>query len=255
MGENYLISNSSTKIIEPIGTVRLVNDPDAPQVFEFREHIENYTAQKNRTKQGDPQPDSLTITPQNLYDDGTLNDENLFQKPRNPVMPRVVVEWMEFEAPLTDVWPPEHHTRILFDSPLRDGDPDAYVEAVLRRFMSRAYRRPATDEEVDRFAKTYASFLPELKTLEATLRETLALVLVSPQFLFQTAATGESPATLRQYKLASKLAYFLWSSMPDDELLRLAAEEQLDRPEVIERQVLRMLADSRASDFVRSFTM
>lgn len=263
MGQSLNV-NSSTLQVETIGSVNLRNGPDAPEVFEFRGRIENFPRQKNVNKQGQPQPDSLTITPMNLYDDGTLNDENTFQKPRNIVMPRVVIEWLEFDAPLTDVWPPEHHTRILFDSPLRESDPDAYISAVLRRFMSRAYRRPATDDEVARFAKIYAAFLPELKTIEAALRETLALVLVSPQFLFHTAtpvgiAKGDDAAkTRRQFELASRLSYFLWSSLPDDELLKLAGASRLsirDSSDILAQQVQRMLADPRARDFVRNFTM
>lgn len=273
MGQSLNV-NSSTLQVGTIGSANLRNGPDAAEVFEFRGRIENFPRQRNVNKQGQLQPDSLTITPHNLYDDGTLNDENTFQKPRNTVMPRVVIEWLEFEAPLTDVWPPEHHTRILFDSPLRESDPDAYIQAVLRRFMSRAYRRPAADEEVARFAKIYTTFLPELKTLEAALRETLSLVLVSPQFLFHTATTGdvakddgEGAKTRRQYELASRLSYFLWSSMPDDELLKLAGESRLslressdfrgakaDADNVLAQQVQRMLADPRSRDFVRTFT-
>ena len=105
---------------------------------------------------GKRRPDTLTITPQNIYDDGTLNDDNRFLYwPRQPDMPRAVIDWIEFEAPITEVWPPEHHKRILFDSPLRQSEPRKYVHEVLSRFMSRAYRRPATREEVRRFLKVY----------------------------------------------------------------------------------------------------
>jgi hypothetical protein len=83
-----------------------------------------------RPENGEAQPDVLAVTPQILYDDGTLNDGN-----RNLSMPRAVIGWMEFEAPLAEVWPPDHHTRILFDSPRRESDPKAYVAAVLKRFM------------------------------------------------------------------------------------------------------------------------
>ncbi|MCA9269659.1 MAG: DUF1592 domain-containing protein, partial [Planctomycetales bacterium] len=153
---------------------------------------------------------------------------------------------------VVDVWPPPHHSRILFDSPLRKSDPQAYIEAVLKRFMSRAYRRPATDDEVARFAEIYALLLSELGTTEAALRETLAMALVSPQFLLHTI---ESESTPRQYALASKLSYFLWASMPDDELLRLAGEGKLNDPAVIEQQVRRLLADERSEGFLDNFTV
>jgi len=248
--------NSSTQQVESVGTIRLRNNPDHPEVFEFRDRIENYPVERGRVKKGKRQPDAITITPQNLYDNGTLNDGNRFAMAngmRNLAMPRAVIEWMEFEAPLTEVWPPEHHTRILFDSPLRENNPKAYVSAVLSRFMSRAYRRPATDEEVARFARIYELVSPSLKTLEAAMRETLAMVLVSPQFMYHTVAKDR--VTSHQYELASRLSYFLWGSMPDDDLMQLASNGKLDDVAVIEGQVRRLLADKRSLDFVRTFTM
>ena len=241
-------SNSSTLQVEPVGTVRLKNSPDHPQVYEFTGHIENFPVQPGGMRNGSPLPDKLTLTPQNLYDDGTLNDGN-----RNLAMPRAVINWMEFEAPLVDVWPPAYHKRILFDSPLRESDPKAYVKAVLQRFMSRAYRRPASDGEVNRFEKIYELVLPELETLEAAMRETLSMVLVSPQFMYHTVADGEIVST--DYELASKLSYFLWGSMPDEELLELAGSGTLSRPEVLKQQTVRMLADERSLEFVENFTM
>jgi hypothetical protein len=163
-----------------------------------------------------------------------------------------VIDWIEFESPLTEEWPPAHHLRILFDSPLRESDPDKYLHEVLRRFLSRAFRRPATEVEVARFAKVYATLKPQLKTLEATLRETLSLALVSPQFLMHN-GTATTPEEGRS-AWASRLSYFLWASMPDDELLERAAKGDLDQPEVLEKQVRRMLADPRSQAFVREFS-
>ena len=251
MGYN-LNENQSTLRMEPIGSVALRNNPDHPEVFEFRGRIENYPPRPPRAVKNRMEAESMTITPQNLYDDGTLNDENGFHKTRNVAMPRVAIEWLEFEAPVVDVWPPEHHKRILFDSPMRDSDPKAYVKAVLKRFMARAYRRPATDEEVARFAKIHEMVSEDMDTFEAAMRETLALVLVSPDFLYHTV---EVDARNRQYGLASKLSYFLWGSMPDDELLRLAAAGKLDDPDAIDAQARRLLADGRSEDFVKNFTM
>ncbi|MEM7560518.1 MAG: DUF1592 domain-containing protein, partial [Planctomycetota bacterium] len=249
MGYGGLDENQSTHQIEPVGTVRLTNSPDDPQIFEFRGRIENHPVRPPRAHRQRKLPPSMTITPQNLFDDGTLNDSNDFSRTRNLAMPRVVINWLEFEGPLTETWPPEHHRQILFESPLRESNPAAYVNEVLQRFMSRAYRRPATEEEVERFAAIYDLVLPELETLESAMRETLAMVLISPQFLYQNQI--QAP----QYRLAAKLSYFLWASMPDEELLQLAAQGKLDDPAEIQRQVLRLLADERAEDFVRTFTM
>ena len=239
--------NSATLQVEPVGTRRLQNSPDDPQVFEFRGRIENHPSRPGRVVNGIRRPDTMTITPQNLYDDGTLNDGR-----RDLAMPRAVVEWIEFEAPIIEPWPPAHHTHILFESPLRETDPQPYVREVLTRFMSRAYRRPATEEEIERFVRIYDVVAPELGTLESAMRETLAMVLVSPQFMYHTVAMDG--VVSKQHELASKLSYFLWGSMPDDELLRLALQGMLDDPAVIEEQVRRLLADKRSLEFVRNFT-
>jgi mono/diheme cytochrome c family protein len=243
--------NGSYRRIESVGTIRLkAGAGEKPAVYELRGRIENLPRELRKGKDA-MVDDRLHITPQNLYDDGTLNDENGFRKNRNRELPVAVVDWLEFEGPLTDVWPPAHHTRILFESPLRTSDPDKYVREVLRRFTTRAFRRPATDDEVARFAKIYATLKPELQTIEATMRETLALVLVSPQFLMVNGSPDD--AKEQPYVLASRLSYFLWASMPDDELLTLAKTGELGNPAVIEKQVLRMLADPRSADFVREF--
>ena len=252
MGYNLNI-NSSTQEVVPVGTIHLRNTPDKPQVYELRGRIENFPIQLGKVHKGKRRPDTLTLTPQNIYDDGTLNDENNFLYwPRQPDMPRAVIDWIEFEAPINEVWPPEHHTRILFDSPMRLSDPAEYVRKVLVRFMSRAYRRPATTDEVNCFVKVYELLRPELGSIEASMRETLAMVLVTPQFLLHTQADGEVVSS--EFELASALSYFLWGSMPDLELFKLVSSGKLNDPEVIAKQVRRMLADPSSNDFVSNFT-
>lgn len=253
MGYN-LNENSSMLRMEPVGTAVLRNTPDDPKIFEFTGRIENFPARPGVARNGVPQPDTMTITAQNLYNDGTLSEGNRYLYwPRRLEMPRAVVSWIEFEGPLTGTWPPEHHTRILFDSTLRETNPKAYVREVLTRFMSRAFRRPATDEEVDRFVRIYDLVAPEFGTMEAAMRETLSMVLISPQFLLHTMADGKTVP--RQYELASALSYFLWGSMPDATLLELASQGKLDDETVIAEQVRRLLADERSAGFVRNFTV
>ena len=252
MGQGLNV-NSSTLEVAPIGTVTLKNSPDDPQVYEMTGRIENFPIEIETVHKGRTKPASYTITPQNLYDDGTLNDGNGFYKPRNITLPRIVINWIDFEWPITEEWPPAHHTAILFDSPLREKDENAYVREVLEKFMSRAYRRPATEDEVNRFVTIHKMIRPDFDTLEEAMRETLAMVLITPQFLYHTVADG-GPTT-PQFELASRLSYFLWGSMPDDTLLELAKSGKLGDEKVIEAQVERMLADERSADFVRNFTV
>lgn len=234
-----------------VGIVHLTNSPDDPEVFEFTGRMENHPyAQAPSRKQG-PLINQMTLMPRIIFDDGTLNDQADFSNTRKIALPRAVINWIEFEAPVIDVWPPKHHTDILFDSPLREQDPEVYIRQVLVRFLTRAYRRPATQPEVEKFAKIFSLIRPSTQTYEEAVRETLAMVLISPQFLYHTES---DPAADQHYAMASKLSYFLWASMPDQALVDLAAAQKLNDTAIIEQQVLRMLADEKSHHFVEDFT-
>lgn len=232
----------------------LTNSPDEPKVFEFRGRIENHPSSPVRV--GRPPNAKLvqqiSIKPRVFFDNGTLNDGGHYANIRQLAMPRAVINWMEIEVPVVDVWPPKHHTDILFESALRETDEAAYVRQVLQRFMSRAYRRPATKPELDKFAKIFQIIRPGVESFEHAMRETLSMVMISPQFLYHTES---DPATDEHYAMASKLSYFLWASMPDQELFDLAAKGRLDDDAIIKQQVLRLLEDERSHGFVEDFTL
>lgn len=235
-----------------VATLYLSNSPDDPAVFEFTGRIENHPYAPTRVGKRGDLVDQMSIRPRVVFDDGTLNDGGTYAKVRQLSLPRAVIQWIEFEAPIVDVWPPEHHTAILFDSTLRETDADMYVREVLSRFMTRAYRRPVRESEIDRYRKIYRLVRPSVSSLEAAIRETLAMVLVSPPFLYRAESDPEMDS---QFELASRLSFFLWASMPDQELFELAASKQLAQPSVIEHQVTRMLADEKSQSFVRDFTL
>ena len=251
---SQLRSDAGTGNYRTVATVHLSNTVDDLKEFEFRGRIENYPRHVFNVSAKGQKPPAIYVTARNLYDNGQLNDHrsSAFDSSWSFSAPRVVLRSFEFESPVTDVWPPRHHTRILFDSPLRDADPEEYVREVLRRFITRAFRRPATDSEVERFVGIYHLVADQFGTLEGAMRETLAMVLISTQFLYN--ATSTAPQANTQYELAAKLSYFLWGSMPDEELVRLAAQKKLDDADQIEHQVLRMLDDPRSARFVNNFT-
>ena len=110
---------------------------------------------------------------------------------------------------------------ILFDSP-KSGQPGEYAREVLKRFMSRAFRRPVRDDELaGKLALFHRAYAEDADFISA-IKEPLVATLVSPQFLFLTEdeqLNDSSRRKLNDYELASRLSYFLWSTMPDDELL------------------------------------
>jgi hypothetical protein len=130
---------------------------------------------------------------------------------------------------------------------------------VLRGFADRAYRRPATHDELTRLLGIVISAETDGETSESGIRTALVAVLVSPHFLFigvePSPHAGPAAGTLPQqdFELAARLSYFLWSSMPDDELLRLASLGALRRPDILESQVKRMLRDHKSRALAEQF--
>ncbi|MDB4526648.1 DUF1592 domain-containing protein [bacterium] len=167
---------------------------------------------------------------------------------------QVEVEWLEFHGPLFESWPPTTHKRILFESDLRDRDEMAYVREVVQRFLPRAWRRPVTQDEIGRLVGFFKTRRAESPSFEEAIRETLVLALVSPSFLFLLEPDSREVRPLDAYELAARLSYFLWSSMPDDDLTAVAANGALLDDETLRAQVRRMLVDPRASEFVVQFT-
>lgn len=152
----------------------------------------------------------------------------------------------------------ESHRRLLFETPADDTRDEVKetAERLVLRLASRAYRRPATDEEVERLTDLVMLAIDEGDNLETGMQLALQAVLVSPHFLFkveQPLSEGETERNLNDYELATSLSYFLWSTMPDDELLRAAWEKQLTNPATLDAQVRRMLADPKSEAFMQNF--
>ncbi len=132
-----------------------------------------------------------------------------------------------------------------------------YAREVLSQFARRAFRRPPEAETIERLLRLANSVAEQPgRDFKAGLLRAMTAILASPQFLFREEAAEPSPPgrhpLVDEWSLASRLSYFLWSTMPDEELFRLAGEHKL-RAELA-NQVRRMLADSRAKEFVRQFT-
>jgi hypothetical protein len=134
--------------------------------------------------------------------------------------------------------------------------PREAASEVITRFATRAYRRPATQDEIAACLKMYDSEASQGTRFELCVRAAFYRVMVSPHFLFRVEldppdAEAGMTYPLGEYELASRLSYFLWNSMPDDELFALAAQGQLRAN--LERQVQRMVEDPKSISFLHGF--
>jgi hypothetical protein len=172
------------------------------------------------------------------------------------------VDWVEWEGPYVDEWPPESLGRVLGGVDLNADPGDEQARAVIDRFAERAFRgRPVRKEFVDGLMAQYAKRREKGEALTEAIKTPLAIVLASPAFLYiiepvaQEVAADPAAAAervpLTDSELANRLAYFLWSSPPDDVLLSYVAAGDL-RPK-LSKQVDRMLADEKSMRFISGF--
>ncbi len=174
----------------------------------------------------------------------------------------VKIRRVTVEGPLESSWPPER-TRKLFPSvewqaseendsagrayePVLSDSPIDHVRAIVAELAPRAFRRKVNGQEIDALVALAKPSLEAGRDLVDSVRIPLRAILVSPQLLFQSGEAG----LLDDTSLASRLSYFLWRSLPDEELARLAAEGQLSSPETLANQVDRMLDDQKCDRFV-----
>ncbi|HSU69421.1 MAG TPA: DUF1592 domain-containing protein, partial [Tepidisphaeraceae bacterium] len=179
--------------------------------------------------------------------------------------PGLGVNWVQIEGPLADTWPPPSVSRVFSDvkvEPLPQkkrnqkvayeivpASPAEDADRVIESFARRAFRRPVERGEVARYTRLAHEALAQGATFENAIRRACKAVLTSPEFLF----LHEDRGRLDDYALASRLSYFLWSSMPDEELLSLAAAGKLKDPATLRAQTDRLLNSPRAHAFTQNF--
>lgn len=168
-------------------------------------------------------------------------------------MPHIRIHEVEIEGPLGD-WPPPSQELIFGPGGF---DPDRSPE-VLRRFAERAYRRPVTDQELERLLAVVETRRAQGHSPRQALKDALKTILCSPAFLYLSEPTGAEPSgdqgrLLGSHDLAARLSYFLWSTIPDEPLRASADDESLLQPEVLARHLHRMLDDPRTDRFVTGF--
>jgi len=147
--------------------------------------------------------------------------------------------------------------RVFVALPKSTGEEDACAKQILATLMRRAYRRPVGDADIERVMPFYREARRDAD-VDAGIESALSAILVGREFLFRVEKEPGGVASHTAYRisdleLASRLSFFLWSSIPDDELLDVAARGELSRPEVLAKQTRRMLADPRSRSLVTNF--
>lgn len=145
--------------------------------------------------------------------------------------------------------------RVLFVEPGENLSKKAAAEKIITTYASFAFRRYVKDKETARFLSLFEKADARGDSFADSVKLALKAVLVSPRFLFRSEKDQETkePYRVDDFELASRLSYFLWASMPDRDLMALAAKGELGKPEVLRAQVERMLRDDRSRSLAEEF--
>ncbi len=153
---------------------------------------------------------------------------------------------------------PESYSRVMLGDP-KDASRNR-ARTIVANFARRAYRRPIREDEISRLMTIFEGAHSNGESFDSAVGLCLQAVLVSPYFLFRVEPDrspdrADGSYALNSWEIASRLSYFLWSSMPDEELFQLAEQGKLRDPAILEEQARRMLRDPKASALVQNFGM
>lgn len=166
---------------------------------------------------------------------------------------KLFIEHIWSEGPLETR--PASHLKILATSP--DKSPAEQTREVITRLLRRGYRRPPTEPELARMIQVVEAAQARGEKWEAGMQQVIQILLSSLKFLFRVELDDRpqspEPTPLDEFQLASRISYFLWSTMPDDELLNLADKKELTAR--LDEQVRRMIADPKSAEFVKNFAL
>lgn len=183
-------------------------------------------------------PNAFTTTRSRVPWQLKLTDDDF-----KPIQPTLIVDRVEWDGPIVDSWPTGTHQKIFASKDARE---------IVSKFAERAWRRPVRDEEVNRLVKLFEKAQSLGENFEGAVKTALVAVLSSKSFIYlEEGNTKQHAPTLSDWELASRLSYFLWSTMPDERLIELARSSTLKQN--LAAEVKRMLADPKAKAFGDGF--
>jgi len=209
-------------------------------------------ALQNALHDGESPPKAINKVIEEKDKKGKIRKKKVKVYPEDPDFPRIIIESVEFVRNDYPSWPPHLHRGIIREG--EDLSDSKVVKDILSRFLRRAWRRPVSEEEKGKWLAHYEVIRKQSDTSVAALKETLSAALASPHFLYLSEPfKSDKPRKLNAHELAARLSYFIWSSMPDEELSVLADSGRILEDSVLQGQFERMLKDSRSDRFAKEF--
>jgi len=168
-------------------------------------------------------------------------------------LPKALLHFISADVtgPYYDSWPPKNEFHNTYYEDLKDHDPHKQYQQFIRKLAIKLFRRPVSDSELTLFFDAAKKRYETDDNVFDAVQSALTMMLCSPKFLYKL--EGDS-LNLDDYAIASRLSYFLWNTLPDDRLIKLASEGKLKDPSVRSAEALRMLEDPKSQRFVTDFT-
>ena len=236
---------------QPISSHQVTGTIENPQVIEIPLEVGTDTIQEFAIQEKQPNTGNL----KELWDaHNAFKKENGYGHP-----PAIWIDWVEWEGPLNATHQESSGDDAWFTT-ATDPDEATRARTIFEQFAFKAFRGvEAEDEFIDRLTAIYDNRRAAGDSFEHALELPLAIILSSPGFLYLNEPVGDPTndaderRELNDRELAVRLAYFLWSAPPDQELLDLASRGELSNPDILRSQVDRLIADSRSDEFVAGF--
>ena len=168
-------------------------------------------------------------------------------------LPKALLHFISADVtgPYYDNWPPKNEFYNTYYENLRGHDPHKQYQQFIKKLAAKLFRRPVSDNRLTQFYDVAKRSYETDKNVFNAVQSALTMILCSPKFLYKH--EGDS-LNLDDYAIASRLSYFLWNSLPDDRLIKLASEGKLKDSRVRSAEAVRMLEDPRSQRFVTDFT-
>ena len=209
---------------------------------------------RNALDDGNPLPKQQENITETKDKKGKVKKKKTKYYPEDSNFPKIIIESVEFVTNDYSTWPSQVHREIVL--PEEDLNNNQTAKSVISRFLERAWRKPIDSETAEKWFQHFKKIRTQENSSIYALRETLSTSLASTNFLYLSEPKpNESNSTvLTSHELATRLSYFIWSSMPDDELRSLADQNRLSDSKVLTMQIKRMLRDPRSNRFAEEFS-